>query len=78
MIKYGFQGLDLDWEYPGDTDGGGRELQDTRNFPVLLREMRAAYGKDFGSESTPYRRRVLLIEDSKRHAGSRLLVPQVV
>jgi GH18 family chitinase len=50
--KYGFQGVDLDWEYPGDPKRGGRKLADTRNLPMLVREMRAAYGDRYGISVT--------------------------
>lgn len=52
MDKYGFQGVDLDWEYPGSPERGGRKLQDVRNFPLLLREMRAAFGTSYGISLT--------------------------
>lgn len=52
MDEYGFQGVDLDWEYPGEPDRGGRKLADTRNFAMLVREMRAAYGTKYGISLT--------------------------
>ncbi|PNH64228.1 hypothetical protein VD0001_g8902 [Verticillium dahliae] len=52
MDTYGFQGVDLDWEYPGAPERGGRKLADVRNFPMLLREMRAAYGSSYGISLT--------------------------
>ncbi|KPM40559.1 hypothetical protein AK830_g5976 [Neonectria ditissima] len=52
MDEYGFQGVDLDWEYPGEPKRGGRKLADTRNFSMLLREMRAAYGTKYGISLT--------------------------
>jgi chitinase len=41
MEQYGFDGLDVDWEYPG---GGGLyagQPEDTENFTALLADMRA-------------------------------------
>lgn len=38
---YNFDGIDLDWEYPGFVDHGGSP-QDMLNFTLLLQEVRAA------------------------------------
>lgn len=51
MDQYGFQGIDLDWEYPGDPGRGGKRA-DIQNFVLLLREMRAAYGTAYGISLT--------------------------
>ncbi|KAF2258641.1 glycoside hydrolase [Lojkania enalia] len=47
MRTYGFQGIDLDWEYPGATDRGGRD-EDTENFVTLVKDMKALIGDTFG------------------------------
>ncbi|KAK4233298.1 Chitotriosidase-1 [Achaetomium macrosporum] len=47
MNTYGFQGVDIDWEYPGATARGGRP-EDKANFVVLCREMQAAFAGKFG------------------------------
>ncbi|KAG9067495.1 hypothetical protein KI688_012278 [Linnemannia hyalina] len=39
--RYGFDGLDFDWEYPGDPKRGGHP-QDPENFVQFLKEMREA------------------------------------
>ncbi len=39
--RYGFDGIDIDWEYPGDMTRGGRE-DDFDNFIQFLQEMRTA------------------------------------
>ncbi|KAL7716189.1 Chitotriosidase-1 [Entamoeba marina] len=39
--KYGLDGIDIDWEYPGHPDMGGREV-DTISFTSLLKEFREA------------------------------------
>jgi chitinase len=38
---HGFDGIDLDWEYPADPTRGGRAI-DTNNFTALLNEFRSA------------------------------------
>jgi len=51
---YGFDGIDLDWEYPGYPDHGGSPA-DGKNFTRLLRELKdslEAYGE---TSATSYR-----------------------
>lgn len=36
--KYGFDGIDIDWEYPGFAEHGGRPVDKT-NFTLLLKEL---------------------------------------
>lgn len=40
--KFGFDGLDIDWEYPGDITRGGSE-QDFDNFILFLKECSLAF-----------------------------------
>lgn len=51
MAQYGFQGADLDWEYPGTPERGGK-AEDTENFVSLAKEMRAAFGDLYGLSVT--------------------------
>jgi len=51
MDKYGFTGVDLDWEYPVEPKRGGSK-GDTENFTKLVREMREAYGNKYGISLT--------------------------
>jgi len=51
MPKYGFQGVDLDWEYPVSPDRGGTP-DDTQNLVLLVQEMRKAFGTSYGISLT--------------------------
>ncbi|KAI1749014.1 hypothetical protein F4782DRAFT_514853 [Xylaria castorea] len=51
MDEYGFQGVDIDWEYPGASDRSG-DTADTENFVSLVKEMRAAFGTTYGISAT--------------------------
>ena len=43
LKKYDFDGLDLDWEYPGKLGG---KASDKKNFIKLVKELREAFEKD--------------------------------
>ncbi|KAL8830646.1 MAG: hypothetical protein Q9170_005645 [Blastenia crenularia] len=51
MALYGFQGVDLDWQYPSAPDRGGSS-NDAVNFVALVREMRQAWGNKYGISAT--------------------------
>lgn len=42
LNQYGFDGVDIDWEYPGAEERGGRPT-DKENFTKLLQEMRQVF-----------------------------------
>jgi len=56
MVTYGFQGVDLDWEYPGTPERGGTRA-DIVNFVSLVQEMRLAFGSSYGISLTLASRR---------------------
>ncbi|KAI1392048.1 glycosyl hydrolases family 18-domain-containing protein [Hypoxylon trugodes] len=49
--KYGFQGVDLMWENPGDKSQGGRS-QDGENFAALVREINSTFDGRYGLSVT--------------------------
>ena len=56
MIEYGFDGIDIDWEYPA---GGGLPSntvrpEDTQNYSLLLQELRAQLDARGASVGRPY------------------------
>ncbi|KAG6986626.1 hypothetical protein G7Y79_00075g098980 [Physcia stellaris] len=51
MSTYGFDGVDLDWEYPGADDRGGR-MEDRANYVSLAQELKAAFGSKYGISMT--------------------------
>jgi chitinase len=51
MRTYGFDGIDIDWEYPAALDRGG-VAADTANYVTFLKELRAALGSGYGISAT--------------------------
>ncbi|KAK5127248.1 hypothetical protein LTR08_004478 [Meristemomyces frigidus] len=49
MRQYGFDGLDIDWEYPGAPDRGG-DLADTKNYVSLMQTLRSTFDSSGGRE----------------------------
>ncbi|KAF2649566.1 glycoside hydrolase family 18 protein, partial [Lophiostoma macrostomum CBS 122681] len=47
MNEFGFDGVDLDWEYPQADDRGGAQ-GDKANYVALVKEMRSAFGSKYG------------------------------
>lgn len=54
LRKYGFDGLDIDWEFPGQ---GALPYEDRKNFDIFLKEIRRA----FRNESSATHRSQLLL-----------------
>ncbi|KAF2028863.1 glycoside hydrolase, partial [Setomelanomma holmii] len=47
LSKWNFKGVEIDWEWPGHAGRGGKP-QDGQNQVQLVKEMREAFGTDFG------------------------------
>ena len=45
MKEFGFDGVDIDWEYPGAPDRGGHE-DDTKNYVALMKTMKDTFDKE--------------------------------
>lgn len=43
MSQYGFDGVDLDWEYPGAPDRGGQSTTDIKNYVNLLQIIKSKF-----------------------------------
>ena len=61
LTRYHLDGLDIDWEYPGQPGAGNpNRPEDAANFTALLRELRARFDAQPSRPSAPTPRHLLL------------------
>lgn len=60
MEEWGFQGVDLDWEFPSQANRGG-SASDAANLVALTRDMKNAFGGRYGLSCVLYSRISFLV-----------------
>jgi GH18 family chitinase len=75
MQTYGYDGIDIDWEYPGAPDRGGHP-EDVQNFPLMMKTIRETFdrsGRKYGLTYTAPTSFWYGVCNQERHGLIRLL-----